>query len=181
MLLVSTNRSSRVNEARLQKYSEGSRVAITVTHAGRLSAWILRDALLRDADLEPMGLRSKAAWERDLFLRLRFATDDEPLAIIFLDLDNFGTVNKELGATVGDDVLRATFDLTKNLVGARGYVYRFGGEEVGVLLPSTSLDAACELAEQLRTTIESAVQTRVPALGRADRRQLRRRDLHDLR
>src|SRR5690349_5125983 len=41
---------------------------VQLTHAGRVHLWNLRDALLRDPDLEPMGLRSKAAWARDLFV-----------------------------------------------------------------------------------------------------------------
>lgn len=144
----------------------GQPIDVVITHEGRLRLWTLRDELLHDPDLEPMGLRSKAAWERDLAVRLRWASTEEPLAIIFLDLDNFGAVNKLLGSAVGDDVLRATFALTKNLVGSRGQVYRFGGEEVGVLLPGTDLGAGRAIAEELREAIESGVVQRVSQLGR---------------
>jgi len=150
----------------LAQLTQGLDIVILISHAGRVRLWTLRDELLRNPDIEPMGLRSKAAWERDLFLRLRWATEGEPLAIIFLDLDNFGAVNKDLGATIGDDVLRATFAIARNLVGSRGHVYRFGGEEVGVLLPNTTLDAAHGIADELRAMIETEVVRRVPQLGR---------------
>jgi diguanylate cyclase (GGDEF)-like protein len=144
----------------------GQPIDVYLNHKGRIRLWTLRDDLLRDPDLEPMGLRSKAAWERDLFLRLRWASAEAPLAIVFIDLDDFGKVNKERGATVGDDVLRATFAIARNLVGPRGQVYRYGGEEVGVLLPNTTLEAARTLAEELRAMIEADVHRRAPELGR---------------
>ena len=144
----------------------GQPTTVLLSHAGRVRLWELRDLLLRDPDAEPMGLLSKAAWERHLPVQLQWASAEEPLAIIFLDLDNFGAINKELGSAVGDDVLRATFALTKNLVGSRGNVFRFGGEEVGILLPKHPLDAACAVAEELRAAVESGVRGRVPQLDR---------------
>lgn len=151
----------------LARFGAGHAIAVQLSHSGRVQMWSLRDELLRDADREPMGLKNKAAWERDLLLRLRWAVADEPLSIIILDLDNFGIVNKQLGMSVGDDVLRATFDLLKNVVGTCGDVYRYGGEEVGILLPGLGLDAASALADELRALIETEVARRVPALGRA--------------
>jgi diguanylate cyclase (GGDEF)-like protein len=139
---------------------------LILSHAGRVHLWNARDALLRDAEMEPMGLKNKAAWERDLFLRLRWATPSAPLAIVFVDLDDFGKVNKQLGHAVGDDVLRATFELVKNLVGARGAAYRYGGEEIGILLPETAQAAAEGIAEELRQIIETEVSRQVRELGK---------------
>lgn len=143
---------------------DGASVTVQLSHAGRIHLWNQRDALLRDPDLEPFGLRSRAAWDRDLFLRLRWATEQEPLSIMFLDLDNFGRVNKEYGAPVGDAVLRLVFGLVKSAVGTRGAAYRYGGEEVGVLLPGIGLEAAARLAEELRTLIERDVRPQIPQL-----------------
>jgi diguanylate cyclase (GGDEF)-like protein len=139
-------------------------VTVYLSHAGRIHLWTQRDALLRDPDLEPFGLRSRAAWDRDLFLRLRWATQEAPLSLIFLDLDNFGRVNKEHGAPVGDEVLRLVFGLVSSVVGTRGAAYRYGGEEVGVLLPDVGRETAAGLAEDLRALIERDVHVRVPVL-----------------
>ena len=76
-------------------------------------------------------------------------------------------MNDEKGHRVGDEVLQATFDLAKNLVGGRGDVYRFGGEEIAVLLPGCSLEEAAKLADELRATIESGIVEAVPELGAA--------------
>jgi diguanylate cyclase (GGDEF)-like protein len=139
---------------------------VFVGHTGRVRMWTRRDELLRNPDVEPMGLLSKAAWERALPLHLQFASEDEPLTIIFADLDNFGHVNKQLGHGVGDKVLRVTFDLVKNLVGHRGQVYRFGGEEIGILLPKTRRDDGRKIAAELLSVIAATVRSQVTELDR---------------
>lgn len=144
---------------------QGRSIGVWLSHSGRIHLWNQRDALLRDPDLEPFGLRSRAAWDRDLFLRLQFATQQAPLSLMFLDLDNFGRVNKEHGAPVGDKVLRLVFGLVNSVAGTRGAAYRYGGEEVGVLLPGIELAEAAALAEDLRALIERDVHVQAPQLG----------------
>jgi diguanylate cyclase (GGDEF)-like protein len=84
---------------------------------------------------------------------------------MFLDLDNFGRVNKEHGAPVGDKVLRLVFGLVNSVAGTRGTAYRYGGEEVGALLPGIELAEAAALAEDLRALIERDVHVQTPQLG----------------
>lgn len=160
------NDLTRERSELVMQLMSGDTTTVYPSHAGRVHLWGQRDALLRDPDIEPMGLRSQAAWARDLFLRLRWATKEAPLSIVFLDLDNFGAVNKELGHGVGDAVLIAAFGLIRNLVGTRGAAYRCGGEEVGVLLPDVPHDVAVELAKDLRAVIEREVRAQVPKLDR---------------
>jgi GGDEF domain-containing protein len=135
---ITEDRLDRERGEMIEQLIAGQHVRLQLSHRGRVRMWTLRDALLRDPDLEPMGLRSKAAWERALPVQLKWASAETPLSIIFLDLDDFGVVNKQLGSSVGDDVLRATFNVVNNFIGVRGGVYRFGGEELGVLLPNVA-------------------------------------------
>jgi hypothetical protein len=53
---------------------DGRSIGVRLSHSGRIHLWNQRDALLRDPEIEPFGLRNRAAWDRDLFLRLQFAT-----------------------------------------------------------------------------------------------------------
>jgi diguanylate cyclase (GGDEF)-like protein len=80
-----------------------------------------------------------------------------PLSLLSLDIDHFKEINDSRGHVVGDDVLCGF--VRKCLEAIRPYdsVARVGGEEFMVLLPGATLDAACALAERLRSTIEDSV------------------------
>ncbi len=60
---------------------------------------------------------------------------DSRFAVLFLDLDNFKTVNDSLGHKVGDRLLTETAERLRTLVGDQGIVARLGGDEYVVLLP----------------------------------------------
>jgi len=150
----------------IAQVTSGELTTIAITHPGRLRLWDLRDALLRDPELDPSGLRSRRAWDRDLIVRLRWASLNEPLAIIMVELDEFTPIARQLGVAIADDVLHATFELIRSYMGARGHAYRYSADEVGALLPSTNLDVATRIAEELRVAIENEVGDRVKTLGR---------------
>jgi diguanylate cyclase (GGDEF)-like protein len=80
---------------------------------------------------------------------------DEPLALVFADLDDFKRVNDRFGHHVGDDVLRAFADVVRKRVRAIDLGARLGGEEFAVLLLETDLVGAEALAESLRSAVES--------------------------
>jgi diguanylate cyclase (GGDEF)-like protein len=66
----------------------------------------------------------------------------QPLAIALIDFDRFKTINDTYGHATGDDVLRIGAAAIANALRATDIVARWGGEELLVLLPRTSLDAA---------------------------------------
>jgi diguanylate cyclase (GGDEF)-like protein len=82
---------------------------------------------------------------------------DEPLALVFADLDDFKRVNDRFGHQVGDDVLRAFADVVRRRVREIDLGARLGGEEFAVLLPETDLGGAEALAESLRNAVASLV------------------------
>ncbi|MCP3405570.1 GGDEF domain-containing protein [Bradyrhizobium sp. CCGB01] len=79
-----------------------------------------------------------------------------PLSLLSIDLDHFKYINDSRGHSVGDEVLRAF--VRKCLEAIRPYdsIARVGGEEFMVLLPGATLDAACAVAERLRSAIARA-------------------------
>ena len=78
--------------------------------------------------------------------------DDEPPALVMLDIDNFKAVNDTFGHRAGDEVLRKFGELLRTLADDAGADApgRWGGEEFMVLLPSASLSDACAFAERAR-------------------------------
>ncbi len=80
----------------------------------------------------------------------------EPLAVITYDIDFFKKINDSHGHPGGDYVLRELGQLMQSkLVRANDYFARFGGEEFVLILQTTTLKTAMEVAERIRQTIES--------------------------
>ena len=76
-----------------------------------------------------------------------------PFSVLALDLDNFKAINDRYGHQVGDDVLKAFVKKCTAAIRPYDGVARVGGEEFMVLLPQTALEAACVIAERVRTAI----------------------------
>ena len=90
--------------------------------------------------------------ERHLLRSLR---SGEPLALALLDVDHFKRVNDEHGHAAGDVVLREVARRCEAQLRPEDLFARLGGEEFVVLMPDTSLAAACATAERLRASLAS--------------------------
>jgi diguanylate cyclase (GGDEF)-like protein len=76
-----------------------------------------------------------------------------PLGLLVLDLDHFKQINDRLGHPVGDQVLASVGAVLRSVLRARDFAGRDGGEEFAILLPDTSVPAALEIAERVRTAV----------------------------
>lgn len=79
-----------------------------------------------------------------------------PTSLMMIDLDHFKQVNDQWGHEVGNQVLRLTARLIKQVTRQLDIQCRYGGEEFVVILPSTSLLLASQVAERLRQRIEDS-------------------------
>jgi diguanylate cyclase (GGDEF)-like protein len=77
-----------------------------------------------------------------------------PLTAIMIDIDLFKDVNDNYGHNTGDLVLSALADELVRQVRDVDIVGRYGGEEIVILLPETSLDGGVMAAERLRQAVE---------------------------
>jgi diguanylate cyclase (GGDEF)-like protein len=78
----------------------------------------------------------------------------EPLALIMVDVDHFKKVNDTHGHVAGDNVLKGVAEILRKKVRG-GSAFRYGGEEMAVLLPKAPLEDAAAVAERLRAAIEA--------------------------
>jgi diguanylate cyclase (GGDEF)-like protein len=77
-------------------------------------------------------------------------------ALLMVDIDHFKRVNDHYGHLAGDHVLRHIVGVLRQRLRASDVLGRYGGEEFMVLLPSTDLHGAAQLAEQLRQAVQAA-------------------------
>jgi diguanylate cyclase (GGDEF)-like protein len=80
------------------------------------------------------GALTRAAFERELRARIATARVDRPLALLAIDVDGFGTVNKLRGHAVGDALLVHLVRTTARVVRHEDVVGRLGGDEFAVLV-----------------------------------------------
>jgi two-component system chemotaxis response regulator CheY len=103
------------------------------------------------------GLGNRFQLQDDLH-RLRALADryDVPLSIAMCDLDRFKAYNDRFGHLAGDDTLRRVARILVEQCRASDAVYRFGGEELLVLLPHQTAESAVVAVERVRKAVEDA-------------------------
>ncbi|MGL1892475.1 MAG: GGDEF domain-containing protein [Spirochaetaceae bacterium] len=89
------------------------------------------------------------------------STESVDLAVIMLDVDNFKNYNDTYGHKQGDLVLKSLADVIKRSAREIDISCRYGGEEFTVILPRTTLSAAEDVAERIRTNFEKLKFTTV--------------------
>jgi diguanylate cyclase (GGDEF)-like protein len=100
------------------------------------------------------GIANRPAILAALFTEVeRAGRYDRPLAVAFVDIDLFKTVNDTYGHEAGDVVLRGVAATLRANLRAADALGRYGGEEFMVILPETDIGAAGALAEKLRQLV----------------------------
>jgi diguanylate cyclase (GGDEF)-like protein len=89
------------------------------------------------------------------------------LSIVLLDIDHFKPFNDAAGHQAGDLCLKRVASIVQaELRGRADHAFRFGGEELIVVLPKTVLPKAIGIAERIRQAIEgAAIPHPAPAAG----------------
>jgi diguanylate cyclase (GGDEF)-like protein len=129
----------------------------------------LREVLRSQSIRDPLtGLFNRRYMEEALARDLRRAArNEECVAVLMFDIDQFKQFNDTFGHHAGDTVLRALGDLLSRQTRGQDIACRYGGEEFVVLLAGTSIDDARKLAELLRHELKQlTVQHAGQVLGR---------------
>jgi diguanylate cyclase (GGDEF)-like protein len=102
------------------------------------------------------GLANRRALDERLLREWHRPGQQEPIALLMIDVDQFKEFNDRYGHLAGDECLRS---LATALLGhglrAGDFIARFGGEEFAVVAPGTRLPAALALADELRRQVEA--------------------------
>lgn len=107
-------------------------------------------SLKRDLQLDKLtGLFNRAAFENNL----SEISGTDNYSMIFLDIDNFRMFNNEFGHQAGDIVLKKASQTIKNSIRSKDTAYRYGGEEIIVVLKDCNKNNAFDIAEKIRINI----------------------------
>ena len=88
--------------------------------------------------------------------KFQAASQDNPLAVVMIDIDHFKRVNDTYGHQQGDKVLEEIGKILSNVCNDRkGYASRYGGEELSLILPNFTFEEAKAVAERVRSAIEN--------------------------
>jgi diguanylate cyclase (GGDEF)-like protein len=80
---------------------------------------------------------------------MRASVDQETVALVMLDMDDFKKVNDVYGHGVGDQLLRRVADVLRASVRASDVVCRIGGEEFAIIIPRGDLRSSVALAQRV--------------------------------
>jgi len=103
------------------------------------------------------GLPPRKMLDHDLPVLLRsMGTAGLPMCSIMIDIDHFKKFNDKYGHDIGDKVLRHVSSLIREIVKFRGEAYRYGGEEITVLMLNTSGAEGLATAVRLCSAVENS-------------------------
>ena len=79
----------------------------------------------------------------------RAATAKQNLSVIMLDICNITKINRDLGHAKGDEVIKLVAENVRKNVREGDIAARYGGDEIAIILPNTSVEQAKYVSEYL--------------------------------
>jgi two-component system cell cycle response regulator len=111
-------------------------------------------------------------WNRKRMFKLlekeinRAQRENQPLATIMIDVDNFKKINDAYGHHCGDAVLLEISSRFQKSVRNYDEICRYGGDELFVILPNCNMAMTSKIAERLRQSVsEKKIKTDLGAIG----------------
>lgn len=112
----------------------------------------LHEAVSRQALSDTLtGLPNRRALDRYIDHQVsRTNRTGRAFAVLMMDLDGFKAVNDTWGHAVGDHVLHDIAAFLNSISRASDFLARYGGDELCMVLPETTVDVAAQVAENIR-------------------------------
>jgi diguanylate cyclase (GGDEF)-like protein len=116
------------------------------------------------------GVFNRRRFEHELELELGHAAGrGSNSALLLLDLDNFKSINDELGHAAGDRVISEVGAALRGRLRSGDVIGRLGGDEFGVILRRVSADEAAAVAtgviEAIAERLDQLSAGRLPGVG----------------
>ena len=120
-----------------------------------LNAWQLEESRALSFKDDLTVAQNRRCLEAELPQAVRSsAAKAEPLALLFLDVDDLKRVNTSHGHPVGSLLLESVARTAQRLCRAHDRLYRYGGDEFCILMPGTTSQGALKLGERLLQVLQ---------------------------
>ncbi|TKW77848.1 MAG: EAL domain-containing protein, partial [Bradyrhizobium icense] len=115
------------------------------------------------AHYDPLtDLPNRALFHESIKLELPLASFDRQIAVLYIDIDEFKSVNDSLGHLIGDELLKSVAQSLRGCVRETDFVARLGGDEFAVVLTAVrDVDDVTDFAHR----IFAAIRTPYECLG----------------
>lgn len=139
--------------------------SVTFTVIGRVMARVWRERESSRKDMLTDLANRLEFTERFAVEQSRSARSGKPYSLLFIDIDQFKSLNDEQGHYTGDQALKALSTILTNNSRAGDVVCRFGGDEFALLFPETD-DASCKLlADRIMEVAKADFQSKGWPIG----------------
>ena len=141
------------------EHGRPSQYVAVITDMTQLHKYEDRMAFLASHD-SLSGLPNRFMLMRRLAQAVEHAvSDDSPMALLYLDIDNFALINSSFGTAVGDEVLRKLAHRLQETVAGWGEAFHLGSDGFGVLLSNiVSKSDALDMAQSIIAGLEVPLQ-----------------------
>jgi diguanylate cyclase (GGDEF)-like protein len=156
----------QVATAEVDDDTEQVLVSLLSTAAAALESAHLHSTARELADMDGLTqLPNRRRFELDVDTEWeRCRRYGRPLSLVMMDLDHFKRLNDEHGHLLGDQVLRQVATALNAVLRTTDTAYRYGGEEIVVLLRETGLEDGTAAAERLRGAVAAVVVDAYPGV-----------------
>lgn len=151
--MSSTFFEGRIHPIRQRGNDKRAVLCVTINNTEKK---LMEQKLLQLADTDPLT----AAYNRRFFNNsvsralAEFTRYNTVFSLLMIDVDHFKKFNDTFGHDVGDQVLKRLVKICNSILRTIDIFARYGGEEFMILLPSTTCDNACIVANRIRVAIE---------------------------
>lgn len=115
------------------------------------------DDVRRESMLDPLTkIANRKSFDEGIDRAIKDAVSTkDPLCLMIIDIDHFKNFNDTYGHQTGDQVLRLVAMTLKSNIKGKDLAARYGGEEFVAILPSTDIEGAVIVAENIRKAIQA--------------------------
>jgi diguanylate cyclase (GGDEF)-like protein/PAS domain S-box-containing protein len=139
---------------------ETTALDITQSHLYKLELKEARDAARREAEEDSLTeLPNRRSFTKSLVTAVnKSLLTGQPVALLYIDLDGFKTVNDTMGHSAGDQLLREISERISANLPREERLFRIGGDEFAVLLTRTdSAEDSAGVANRIIQCIENSL------------------------